>query len=178
MNSFIVIDSQKCIGCHTCEVVCAVTHTNEKKGNDFLDKQNFRPRIRIIKMMNAYTASVCHQCEDSPCATACPVSALTRGEYSVEAHPENCIGCRACVMVCPFGAIEIKRNGIVLKSSALDIRQKEGLEIIKCDLCSHREQGSACVEFCPTNALACVTETELTAIVNQRRERSMERDFH
>ncbi len=43
MNRFIMADSEKCIGCRTCEVACAVSH------QEFVIANNFMPRIRVVK---------------------------------------------------------------------------------------------------------------------------------
>ncbi|MCT8262759.1 4Fe-4S dicluster domain-containing protein [Proteus terrae] len=173
MNSQIVIDSKKCIGCKTCEVVCSVGHTSEKNGNDFLNKKNFHPRIRIIKLMHQFTASVCHQCEDAPCTQACQTKALVRGENFVETYPENCIGCRACLLACPFGVIELEKKAHSAPTSCLDLGQQFQIDIVKCDLCNHREQGPACVEFCPQDALIFVSDNELSQLTAQRRKNSI-----
>ncbi|WP_164971567.1 4Fe-4S dicluster domain-containing protein [Proteus hauseri] len=176
MNSLIVIDSQKCIGCKTCEIACSVSHTSEKNGSDFLDKKNFHPRIRIIRLMNHFTASICHQCDDAPCAEACQTKALVFGENSVETHPENCIGCRACLLACPFGAIELMKKTQSPKQFFLELKQQFHMDIIKCDLCKHRDKGPACVEFCPQDALTCVSDITLSKITEQRRRDSVLRE--
>jgi Fe-S-cluster-containing dehydrogenase component len=48
----------------------------------------------------------CFHCADAPCIHACPEKALFRNDALgvVEIHPERCIGCHVCAMVCPFGA--------------------------------------------------------------------------
>ncbi|WP_203255461.1 4Fe-4S dicluster domain-containing protein [Escherichia coli] len=68
-----------------------------------------------------------------------------------------CIGCQSCVSACPFGMITIQ-------SLPGDTRQ----QIVKCDLCEQREEGPACVESCPTQALQLLTERELRRVRQQR----------
>ncbi len=100
---------------------------------------------------------MCHQCENAPCVGACPVGALTMGEQVVQANSARCIGCQSCVSACPFGMITIQ-------SLPGDTRQ----QIVKCDLCEQREEGPACVESCPTQALQLLTERELRRVRQQR----------
>lgn len=53
---------------------------------------------------------------------------------------------------------------ITIQSLPGDTRQ----QIVKCDLCEQREEGPACVESCPTQALQLLTERELRRIRQQR----------
>ena len=89
MNRFIMADAEKCIGCRTCEVACAVAH------QDDFTAEAFTSRLRVVKG-DAYTTAVgCHQCEDAPCANVCPTHAisLTAGAWLVE--QTRCIGCKS-----------------------------------------------------------------------------------
>lgn len=48
---------------------------------------------------------------------------------------------------------------------------EEGVQALKCDLCSHRDEGPACVAACPTQALRCMEPMELERIAAERRQR-------
>lgn len=142
MNPFIVADATKCIGCRTCEVACVVSH-QENQDCAAVSSKEFVSRIRVIKD-NAFTTAVtCHQCEDAPCANVCPTQAIRREHGHIFVEQSRCIGCKSCMLACPFGAMNVV--------SALS-----RVQAIKCDLCWHREAGPACVEACPTHALACL----------------------
>jgi len=144
MNRFIMADSEKCIGCRTCEVACAVSHQEFVTANDFM------PRIRVVKGDSYTTAVGCHQCEDAPCANVCPTGAIKRSTGAWLVEQARCIGCKSCIVACPFGAMQVQRVG-------------DRAQALKCDLCAHREGGPACVEACPTHALSCVDPARLRA---------------
>jgi Fe-S-cluster-containing hydrogenase components 2 len=146
MNRFIMADAAKCIGCRTCEAACAVVHQD----SDAVSAATFCPRIRVVKG-DAYTTAVgCHQCEDAPCANVCPTRAIHRHAGAWWVEQARCIGCKSCVVACPFGAMQVR---------LVDNRARA----LKCDLCAHREGGPACVEACPTRALRCVDPVRLRA---------------
>lgn len=144
MNRFIMADSEKCIGCRTCEVACMVSHQNDATPGAVTS------RIRVVKGDTFTTAVGCHQCEDSPCANVCPTQAIhrTAGAWLVE--QARCIGCKSCIVACPFGAMQVRLV-------------EDRVQALKCDLCVHREGGPACVEACPTHALRCIDPARLRA---------------
>lgn len=114
MNRFIIADATKCIGCRTCEVACAVSH-QENQDCAALSPDEFISRIRVIKDHSWTTAVACHQCEDAPCANVCPVDAISREHGHIFVEQTRCIGCKSCMLACPFGAMEVvssrKRRG-------------------------------------------------------------------
>lgn len=148
MTSFIVASPQACIGCRTCEVACALSHVAEGA--------EFHPRLKVMRLANLSVPVMCHQCENAPCVSACPVGALTMGTELVEADAARCIGCQGCVVACPFGAITI-----VATAAHPPV-------VVKCDLCVAREQGPACVDVCPTAALRVMSAEALAALQKQR----------
>ena len=147
MNRFIMADASKCIGCRTCEVACVVSH-QEQQDCAALTSETFLPRIHVIKGVNVSTATLCRQCEDAPCANVCPTHAIRRSAGAWLVDQTRCIGCKSCMLACPFGAMQVRLEGN--KAHAL-----------KCDLCMHREGGPACVAACPTHALRCVDTARL-----------------
>ena len=149
MNRFIVADSEKCIGCRTCEVACVVSH-QDTQDCAAVTAVAFSSRIRVIKGGAFTTAVACHQCEDAPCANVCPTLAI-RSEAGVwRVEQSRCIGCKSCMVACPFGAMQV---AVVA----------EHAQALKCDLCAHRADGPACVAACPTHALSCVDPARLRA---------------
>ena len=144
MNRFIMADPEKCIGCRTCEVACMMSHQSSAAPDAFTS------RIRVVKG-NAFTTAVgCHQCEDAPCANVCPTQAIRRAAGAWLVEQSRCIGCKSCMVACPFGAMQVR---VV----------EDRVQALKCDLCAHREGGPACVEACPTHALRCIDPARLRA---------------
>ncbi|EHN8915409.1 hypothetical protein SS49_18555 [Enterobacter hormaechei subsp. steigerwaltii] len=144
MNQFILADPEKCIGCRTCEVACMMSHQSSAT------PEAFTSRIRVVKGGTFTTAVGCHQCEDAPCANVCPTGAIHRAAGAWLVEQARCIGCKSCMVACPFGAMQVR---VV----------EDRVQALKCDLCAHREGGPACVEACPTHALRCIDPARLRA---------------
>ena len=151
MNRFIIADPNRCIGCRTCELACSMSHDHDSA----ISAASFSPRITVIKEGDITVPVMCKQCEDAPCAKACPTGALVRANGFIEIHEEHCIGCKSCVVACPFGAIDI-----VMKGSKASI--------IKCDLCVDSNTGPACISVCPTDALSLCDEQQLSALKQKK----------
>ncbi|HHH3524366.1 TPA: 4Fe-4S dicluster domain-containing protein [Enterobacter hormaechei subsp. steigerwaltii] len=144
MNRFILTDPEKCIGCRTCEVACMMSHQSSAT------PEAFTSRIRVVKGGTFTTAVGCHQCEDAPCANVCPTGAIHRAAGAWLVEQARCIGCKSCMVACPFGAMQVR---VV----------EDRVQALKCDLCAHREGGPACGEACPTHALRCIDPARLRA---------------
>jgi Fe-S-cluster-containing dehydrogenase component/formate-dependent nitrite reductase membrane component NrfD len=135
-----VIDHTRCIGCHACSTACksenrvplSVNRTYVK----YVDVGVF-PNAR-----RAFQVTRCNQCEDPPCAHACPTGAMhARPDGIVDFDKSICIGCKACIAACPYDAIFIN---------------PEDHSAEKCNFCAHRIDGGlepACVVVCPVEAI-------------------------
>lgn len=134
MGKNIVVHVDKCTGCRICELTCS-----------FYKEKVFNPcksRIRIVKMEREGIdfPILCQQCEAPVCMDVCPVSAIKKNEQRVVLLDTSiCVGCRACTIVCPYGAISMVNN-----------------KFVKCDQCSGEPK---CVESCPTSALEYTKST-------------------
>lgn len=134
----------RCVGCHSCEVACAVAHSASKDLVKAL-AEDPRPnsRVTVVPVGEHSVPLQCVQCDEPLCVEVCPKKALEKGgpDGAVLLDEELCIGCGFCVMVCPYGAIRV------------DAGSKKAF---KCDLCVERvEEGDdpACVESCPVVAI-------------------------
>jgi Fe-S-cluster-containing hydrogenase component 2 len=143
---FILVNPDRCLGCHTCELACAVAHIEaDSVIGAVLAGERLQPRNYVLQVDSVKLSTQCRQCEDAPCVRVCPTGATYRTETYTAVDQRLCIGCRLCVMVCPFGAIHVATTEVAG-------REKRGA--IKCDLCVDRPEGPACVEACPTKALS------------------------
>jgi electron transport protein HydN len=170
MNKLVIADPGKCIGCRTCEVACVLTHS----APDALLKLSpafFIPRLKLVKTSKVSTPVQCRQCEDAPCAKVCPTGALVNSHNSIQVNQARCIGCKNCVMACPFGAMEVVTHETITP----DRRPPAGtlpVEAFKCDLCIHRTQGPICLEVCPTKAIYSIDSKALEERTRKRREQA------
>ncbi|CAG9297868.1 formate-dependent uric acid utilization protein AegA [Celerinatantimonas diazotrophica] len=161
MNRFILTNSQQCIGCYACEVACVMAHNDNQHA---LTDALFQPRIHVFRSNDKNSAATCRHCEQAPCMASCPNGAITQVNGSIQIDQRLCIGCKTCEVNCPFGAIEVVVTALG--------DGKVSAQAIKCDLCIERENGPACVENCPTDALSVVSDESLAEIVSQRRHLS------
>jgi len=142
MAKVLMIDHEKCTGCRQCELVCSVF-------NDGVSNPS-RSRINIVKWEaeGLYIPMVCQQCEDAPCMVVCPVKAIHRDQNLdyVKIDYNACIGCRLCVAVCPFGAMNFNA---------------QDKKVFKCDLC---EGEPNCVRFCEVKAIDYVDADRLSIL--------------
>ncbi|AGH82391.1 hydrogenase 4 Fe-S subunit [Psychromonas sp. CNPT3] len=188
MNRFVIADPKLCIGCDTCMAACSTTHKT-------IGLQA-HPRLTVTRNKDATAPVLCRHCEDAPCATVCPVNAITHVNGSIHINESLCIGCTLCSIACPFGAITFSGSRGVGLAHAYDtyipsnvrtsnpttsspscfgndiLAWEPGVKniAVKCDLCAHLEGGPACIEACPTKALFLVDPENTLAMQKQKRD--------
>ena len=136
-NYGFAIDLRKCIGCHACTIACKAEHDIPVGVNRCWVKtveQGTFPDTRRF-----FFPVLCNQCDEAPCAKICPTNALfKRRDGIVDLYGDSCIGCRACMVACPYDQLFIDPN----------TRTAE-----KCNFCANRVENEllpACVSVCPT----------------------------
>lgn len=175
----LLYDSTICVGCKACVAAC-------KRANDMppefstADKLWDSPKdlsaktLNIIKVFKigraankdveddgyAFIKRQCMHCVDPSCVSACPASAMTKNQSTgvVEYNKGNCIGCRYCMVACPYEIPKFEWD------KALPV-------IRKCELCRHRHKDgkiAACAEVCPTGATIFGRTEDLLAEAKRR----------
>lgn len=161
-KGMIVVDPTRCLGCRSCELACAVAHSASKTLVGALSESAPpESRVALECIEDLVVPLQCRHCEEAPCVAVCPTKALTKSEAEgpVLLNDELCIGCKACIVVCPFGVICLSRHGKLA---------------IKCDLCVERlkaGQEPACVASCPTGALRFESTAEAGESARKRAAR-------
>ncbi|AEF85987.1 protein AegA [Treponema primitia ZAS-2] len=163
MNSFIKANPIRCIGCRTCLISCVVAHEGKRIFEIDPDAYNFNPRLFMVKTARVSAPVHCRHCENPACKASCTSGAIYVRDNVVLVDTKKCIGCKNCVIACPFGAVEIVETAEV---------QHDGSPrkiANKCDLCAGVADSPSCVKVCPTQALALVTEDDLSESVADKR---------
>lgn len=152
----ILVDTTRCIGCRRCEKACAeanglpVPDISESRSADIL-KTKRKTTDTEYTIINSYDTEKgkffvpkrCMHCNQPGCAAACLVKAMKKRPSGHVTWASNCIGCRLCMVSCPFDIPKFEYS-------------KAMPRIQKCNLCFDRFNNGgipACVEVCPTQAL-------------------------
>ena len=153
MNQFLIANAQRCIGCRTCEVACAVAH-QQSQDVAALSTNHFAPRIRVVKSGDISTAMACRQCEDAPCASVCPQGRIQRDNDVWWVDQRRCIGCKKL-----HGGLPVRRDDRYGNEPA-GAGAENAIYAITA-------RGPACVAACPTQALRVMVPAELEALCAQ-----------
>jgi anaerobic dimethyl sulfoxide reductase subunit B (iron-sulfur subunit) len=151
-----LVNIGRCVQCEACVAACKTTH--------HLDlRQRWRKVITywtgaFPSVSNKSFTIACQHCERPACVEVCGFSALSKRHQDgiVVADKDACTGCAACADACPYGAIQLSKEGTSQK----------------CDFCLSRlDEGlvPSCVATCPTDALRFGTTDELARIKGELR---------
>ena len=148
MPKAILYDATQCIGCLQCEGACA--EQNKLPYNDAVAKEKTTSAhkytyvaVKQVKGEEKYMRRMCMHCNDPSCVSACPVGALQKPTLGpVVYDADKCMGCRYCMIACPFGIPKYEWSKVLPK-------------VQKCIMCTDRVAAgkqTACAEACPTGA--------------------------
>ena len=98
----ILVDITKCVGCRNCEQACKEAHGFPKETEAHLSPT----ALTVIEERgDKFVRKMCMHCQDPACASACLVGALKKTAAGpVTYDGSKCIGCRYCLVACPFSA--------------------------------------------------------------------------
>ncbi len=180
-----VIDLNKCTGCGSCVTACRSENNIPNAGQEATQEGRTFLWMDMLEMVEGsypdvhirYIPRPCFQCHNPPCTRVCPVRATYRNDEGLVAQIyHRCIGCRYCMVACPYTVKsfnwfepEWPEEFTAIRNPDVSLRMKGVVE--KCTFCSHRlmkarEQARfeerdlqeqdyqpACADSCPTGAI-------------------------
>jgi len=172
----VLVDTTRCIGCRSCEEACAVAHdlpVPDDIGDEAVFEQQRDTSTTQLTVVNRYETEKgeifikkqCMHCAQPGCVAACLVKAMQKRTDGPVTWDTNCMGCRYCMVSCPFDIPKFEYNSW-------------NPRIVKCDLCWERLQEGevpACVEACPTETLLFGTRRDLVEEARRRIYREPEK---
>jgi Fe-S-cluster-containing dehydrogenase component len=174
----VLVDTTQCVGCRTCEKECAKAHglpepeggfrttTSDKQLSIVQNHPTDDPRV---DMGVVFVKRQCMHCLQPACASACLTKALYKSpEGPVVWRSSKCMGCRYCMVSCPFDMPKCEYDSAAPR-------------IMKCDLCADRvKEGKqpVCVENCSSSALTFGRRSQLLEEAHKRIADSPEAYVH
>jgi formate dehydrogenase iron-sulfur subunit len=152
-----LIDLTRCTGCRGCQVACKEWNQMEAEKTAFFEGEGYQNPLAMsehtltrIKFRDyqkdgrnefAFYKEMCMHCNQPACASVCPVGAFRKTpEGPVIYDAKRCIGCRFCMLACPFGVPKYQW------SKTLPL-------VVKCTGCYSRVKAGlvpACAKACPS----------------------------
>jgi Fe-S-cluster-containing dehydrogenase component len=176
-------DSTLCVGCKACVAACKevngmpATFEGDKKAHDWA--RDLSPdTYNVIKVYRDGDAAVkdrqkngfafekrsCMHCVDPGCVSVCPVTAMQRDPVTgiVTHHPDVCIGCRNCMVGCPYNVPQYDYNNPFGEINKCQMCNQKGVERID------KGYSTACAQVCPTGATLFGTRESLLKEAKKR----------
>jgi formate dehydrogenase iron-sulfur subunit len=157
VKSGLLIDTTRCLGCGACALACK--QANQLPG-EVEPQLSATTWTTLENHDGVHVRRMCMHCESPACASVCPVGALRKTEEGAVVYDETkCIGCRYCMVGCPFGVPKYEWS-------------KNVPRVRKCILCHEQavRQGkpTACASVCPTGATTFGERSTLIAEAQRR----------
>jgi len=181
MEKSVLVDLTRCTGCRGCQVACKQWNERQTRATS-LDGNFTNPKhmtsdcythIRFVEDEKdgvpvwTFVKDQCLHCKRPACASACPVGALKKSpEGPVTYSYDKCIGCRYCMVACPFQVPKYEWEKILPW-------------VQKCSFCSERIADNlepACIKTCPTETMLYGNYDQVLAEA-ERRVRSNPRKY-
>jgi formate dehydrogenase iron-sulfur subunit len=167
MCKSILVDTTRCIGCGACATACKIVNnlpqddpsaakdlpagtlsedalTTFAQSHGTVDGKLSADTLNVVQTHGSvFVRRFCMHCQEPTCASVCPVGALHKTAAGPVLYDANkCMGCRYCMMACPFGVPKYEWKALLPK-------------IKKCTMCAPRQAKGlqpACTEVCPVQA--------------------------
>ncbi len=165
------IDVTKCTGCRGCQVACKQWNELEAVATKFSGSYENPPtlggetwtKVRFFekeengKVRFLFRKAQCMHCTEASCAAVCAAGAITKDEKGMVVLDQNkCVGCKNCVLACPFGAVGFsERKGTSGKCRMCVDRIENGLE-------------PACAKTCPPGAVQFGERDQMLKLAKER----------
>lgn len=171
----VLVDLTRCVGCRSCEAACNKEQGLPTPDLPFDDTSVFEEKRRTSEgaytVVNKYDTPgqdhplfrkmQCNHCNEPACLTSCFVNAYTKTpEGAVTYDPTVCVGCRTCMIACPFYVPAYSYSSVI------------NPVIKKCVFCYDTRlkfgRPPACVESCPKEVLTFGKRKDLIKMAHQR----------
>lgn len=115
MSEHILVLSNNCKGCHRCEIACIAAHNDMSLKEATKVREQYTPRVHVVATEEFKTTVRCHQCDNAPCSLICPTGAIRQAETGdIIMNRSLCMGCGMCINACPYGAIQLENNEVIM----------------------------------------------------------------
>ena len=156
----LLFDVTRCVGCGACYQACKERNHLPETDSNFLEDHLSAQTYTVVQSRNQrFVRRLCMHCEVPTCASVCPVAALEKTSAGpVVYHEDRCIGCRYCMVACPFSVPRYEWTKVLPR-------------VRKCDLCAERlanGQSTACAEVCPSGATLFGERDQLVQVARER----------
>jgi formate dehydrogenase iron-sulfur subunit len=165
----VLVDTTLCVGCRGCEAACSeANQLPAPPADDAVMDQRRDTAQQVFTVVNKtakedgtlrFAKKQCMHCVSPGCASACPVRAMDKLPTGpVVYHAEKCMGCRYCMIACPFDVPKYEYESWKPR-------------VRKCTFCAERQEKGlkpACTEVCPTGALTFGKRDELLELAKTR----------
>jgi formate dehydrogenase iron-sulfur subunit len=147
----LLFDANLCVGCGACMEACKTENGLPPSDGQVLSAADYTV---VENHDEVYLRRMCMHCLEPSCASACPVGALHKTDAGPVVYDfEKCIGCRYCMVACPFSVPRYEWSSITPR-------------VRKCQFCPQRVAAgkpTACTEACPTGATSFGRRVDLLA---------------